>query len=670
MIRPAAIEDATNQEPADRIGPKGAGVTPRSLGIGLVMACVVIGMTQVLSIQHSAAEVAGEAPPPAPTYLLFLYVLLLMPLIGRLSPRFTLTRGELLLIYSIMLVVGPITHPYSIGFLIPHSVSPLYYNSQEPEWAQFQSALPSWFAPTDPGAVKTFFQGGDGTVPWRQWLIPMAAWSSLLVALFIVMLCICVLVRRQWIDNERLTFPLVSLPLALTEGTESSGVRIMRTLRQPLFWMGLAIPLLLRAPAMLHSYFPQVPDLQLKNITLLDAAPLSPPWTGLGRIEIHFIFWLIGVVYLLPKEITLSAWVFYFIRLLENVAAVYWGKTGEAPSVYSNDFPALFAQGAGAAFALTAITLWMARRHLYAAFRKALGAAAGPDDAGEFLSYRTAFAGAILGVVYILGWLCFAGMRLWVAGLFLSLLLAYFFIFARIRAETGLGMGVILWPKMLDEVVVTLVGAQSLRLADITILYGLRWLYFGAATGSVMACQLESFKLVESGGAGGRRAGWMLALAVTLAVPLAFAWTLKSYYGHGGFEALPIGQRETSMVGSQVYWSYQDLVGARSDPKGPDWPGIAAMGTGALVAIALSALRSRFLWFPLHPIGYLVANSWGIHINWLSFWLGWLFNMLLTRYGGLRVYRRMLPLFLGLIVGDMLHEGIWGLVTCATGGRQ
>jgi hypothetical protein len=94
------------------------------------------------------------------------------------------------------------------------------------------------------------------------------------------------------------------------------------------------------------------------------------------------------------------------------------------------------------------------------------------------------------------------------------------------------------------------------------------------------------------------------------------------------------------------------------------------MGTGALVAIALSALRSRFLWFPLHPIGYLVANSWGIHINWLSFWLGWLFNMLLTRYGGLRVYRRMLPLFLGLIVGDMLHEGIWGLVTCATGGRQ
>ena len=94
------------------------------------------------------------------------------------------------------------------------------------------------------------------------------------------------------------------------------------------------------------------------------------------------------------------------------------------------------------------------------------------------------------------------------------------------------------------------------------------------------------------------------------------------------------------------------------------------MGAGALLTIALSSLRARFLWFPLHPVGYLAANSWGIHINWISFFLGWLFNVLLIHYGGLRVYRRMLPVFLGLIVGDMLHEGLWGLVTWITGGTQ
>ena len=34
------------------------------------------------------------------------------------------------------------------------------------------------------------------------------------------------------------------------------------------------------------------------------------------------------------------------------------------------------------------------------------------------------------------------------------------------------------------------------------------------------------------------------------------------------------------------------------------------------------------------------------------------------------LYQRLLPVFFGLIVGDMLHEGVWGIVTWATGGRM
>ena len=76
----------------------------------------------------------------------------------------------------------------------------------------------------------------------------------------------------------------------------------------------------------------------------------------------------------------------------------------------------------------------------------------------------------------------------------------------------------------------------------------------------------------------------------------------------------------------------------------------------------------RLVWFPLHPIGFIAANSWGMQINWVSFLVGWLIKVLVTRYGGLRVYNRLLPLFLGLIVGDALHSGLWGLVAWATGG--
>ena len=660
------------------------GVRLRAVVLGLLMSAVIVGMTQALSIERDAAEVGGGAPAPAPTYLLFFYVLLSMPFAGSWGRRLALSRGELLLIYTMMLVAGPITHPYGMGFLIPHTVSPLYYNAHEPHWSLFKNVLPAWMGPTTSATIKTFFQGGDGSVPWTDWLVPMAAWSSLLIVLFYVMLCINVLFRKQWVEHERLVFPLAAIPLSITGGGDRTGSpalgRPRELLKQPLFWLGLALPIALQAPSMLHRFFPQIPDLPLKDVTLLDAGRLLPaPWRGLGHIQLDLIFWLIAIAYLLPKEITLSAWVFYAIRLLENVAAVWIGTTGEAPSVYTNEFPALFAQGAGAAFALTGITLWMARRHLAEAFRHAFplraplgrkpGSAAERGGEGEFLSYRAAVVGVILGVAFILGWLCIAGMRLWLAGLFLALLLSYFFIFAQIRAETGLGMGVILWPKMLDKVMITLVGAQNMRLPELTALYAVRWLYFGSATGSVMACQLEGFKLMNTGGLRGHRIGRILALGAVMTVVLAFVWTLATYYRHG-FEALPIGQRSASMVGSQIYYSFQDLVDAHASATGPDLRGILAIAAGALVTLALAALRGRFLWFPLHPVGYLAANCWGMHINWLSFFLGWLLNMLITRYGGLTLYRRLLPLFYGLIVGDMLHEGIWGMIRWAAGGTQ
>ncbi|HLJ54073.1 MAG TPA: DUF6785 family protein [Chthonomonadaceae bacterium] len=645
------------------------GVTARAVVLGLLMSAVIVGLTQAMSIERSAAEVGGGAPAPAPTYLLFFYVLLVAPLLGRLLPGKALTRGELLLVYALMLVAGPITHPYAIGFLIPHTVSPRYYNANEPDWSIFQGALPRWMGPTDASAVTTFFQGGSSGTPWAAWAVPLIAWGSLLIALFTVMLCINVLMRRQWAENERLTFPLAAIPLALTGG-EPSGASVLSRpyllVKQPIFWAGLALPLLLQAPYMLHQYLPQLPDLPLRELTLVDGRTLAAPWNGIGRLELHLIFWLIGVAYLLPKEVTLSAWTFYFIRVLENVAAVWLGRSGEPPSVYTNEFPALFAQGAGAAFALAAITLWMARRHLAAAFGRAFRGASEPDDRGEFLSYRTAIVGAIGGSAFVIGWLCLAGMRLPLAALLFAMMLAYFFIFARIRAEAGLGMDVILWPKMLDEVMITVVGAQNMRLSELTALYAVRWLYFGSATGSVMACQLEGLKLADAGGLSGRRVGRALALGTAATVILALVWTLATYYRHG-FESLPIGQRSTSMVGSQIYYSFQDLVHARNTASGPDWRGIAAMGAGALITVALAGLRARFLWFPLHPVGYLAANCWGIHINWLAFFLGWLINALISRYGGLALYRKLLPLFIGLVIGDMLHEGLWGLVRLAAG---
>lgn len=661
---PASTSERAPQ--ADRPGRGSETVTPRAVLIGLLMVGLIVGMTQTLSIRYQAAEVAGDAPPPAPTYFLLLYVLFVPPLLNRLGRRLALTRGELLLIYAMALVAGPITHLYAAGFLVPHTVSPLYFLAHEPGWELFRSYLPRWFGPTTPDAVQGFFRGTSGAVPWSAWLPAIVAWSSLLIVLFWVMLCVNVLFRKQWIEYERFVFPMAAIPIALSEETSSVFRSPLRLTRTPLFWLGAGITLALQAPSALHRFVPSVPELPLRDVILVHGDTLPKPWNGVGDIEFNLLFWLIGIVYLLPSEIAFSGWFFYALALVENVFAVQYGTTGEAPDVYTNNFPALYAQGAGAAFALTGIAIYSARRHLGGVWRKALHNDPAVDDSDSPLSYRTAVFGSIAGGLFLLGWCAFAGMRLWVAALLFGLMLSYFFLFARIRAEAGLGMGVILWPKMLDEVMLTIVGANYLTLSDMTVLYALRWLYFGSAIGSVMACQLEGMKLTAAGGLQGRRVGKTLALVCALTTPLAIAWTLKTFYT-SGFERMSIARRATSMVGTQIYWSYQSLVVAHDSPTGPQLGGLLAMGAGALITVALSSLRTTLPWFPLHPIGFVAANSWGMQINWVAFFLGWLLKVLITRYGGLKIYNRLLPLFLGLILGEALHQGLWGLMTWLMG---
>ena len=614
----------------------------------------MVGLTQAMNIRAQAADVGGSSPPVAPTYLLFLWALIAGSIPASLRRRLHLSREDVLLGYCAAMISGPITHQFGMGFLIPHMVAPYYFDSG---WVRFYEWLPEWFGPRDPAAVRVFFIGRDGTVPWGAWLVSGLAWTILLGALFLTGHCGMILVRRQWIESERLSFPLAQIPLALaTDGRQG----LPAVVRSPMFWIGLAIPMVVGALNGIHRYSPSAPSVPLRPMVEYDfGTTASRPWTGLGTLEFRLSLWLVGIVALLPAEISFSGWVFFWITKLEDISAVYFGAT-QLPSVYSNEYPALYSQGAGAAFALAGLTLWGSRRHLGRMFRAAFSGRSEPY-ADEFASPRFAVLGFLFGLGVILAWFCLAGMRWWVAALFVGLMLGYFLIFARIRGETGLGMGVILWPKMLDEVMLTLLGSRGLLPAELTVLYATRWLYFGPPIGGVIACQLESFKVAGDAGIRGRAAGRVLLLAALVAIPIAFVWTLHTFHAKG-FLGMPISHRGLSMVGRQIYWSYANLVQALDNPEATNWQGVTAMGVGGSVAMILAALRSRFLWWPLHPIGYMAANSWGMHWNWGSLTVGWLIKVILLRYGGLRLFRQAVPLFIGLVVGDMLSEGIWGSI--------
>jgi hypothetical protein len=95
--------------------------------------------------------------------------------------------------------------------------------------------------------------------------------------------------------------------------------------------------------------------------------------------------------------------------------------------------------------------------------------------------------------------------------------------------------------------------------------------------------------------------------------------------------------------------------------------GAAHVLIGATLTLAMLILRARFLWWPLDPIGYLMCGSWPITEIWFSVFLGWAAKASIMTFGGTRGYRRILPFFLGLVLGQALIATFWTVVSFWTG---
>jgi hypothetical protein len=74
-------------------------------------------------------------------------------------------------------------------------------------------------------------------------------------------------------------------------------------------------------------------------------------------------------------------------------------------------------------------------------------------------------------------------------------------------------------------------------------------------------------------------------------------------------------------------------------------------------------LRTRFPLWPLHPAGYAVASStWTFGWLWFSVFVSWAIKTTLLRLGGIGLYRKARPIFLGLLLGEYIVGGAWVLV--------
>jgi hypothetical protein len=459
------------------------------------------------------------------------------------------------------------------------------------------------------------------------------------------MLAVNVLLRRRWIEEERLSFPLVQVPLAVIGATHAREGLFRNRLFQLSFGLSIAVGLLNG----LRTFFPSLPSLQLDLYPI--NALLYGRWEvldAMGGVVWPPLGWAIGVGFLMPLDISFSYWFFYLFMKIEHVLTMVWGwdVAPEAPFPYS--------QSAGALLTLGIITLWSARRYLRLVVLQALRSGNQSCDGAEPMRYRWALLLLICSAIGMGLFVWAADAPLWLIPVLVGLHLTATLAMTRLRAELGAPASEVhhISPAHILTHLVS-PAAFPLRALSVLTIFGWSWRSLGT---DPTPFQMEGLKLARGVRLNTRSLTWAMVLAVVFGLIAGYIALLMPLY-HLGMDSskLTYDTQHASAAFSELHsWS-------TSTPRGAGYHGLA-MGASVLLTSSLLFLRSRFLWWPLHPLGYVLAPMWFTHHLWLSIWLAWLVKLILLRYGGMRSYTKALPFFLGLILGDCVIGGFWAIL--------
>ena len=625
---------------------RAAGLTPRAMAIGMAMVALVnLAAPYSLYVVRSSL-LASDYMPIGALFPFFIIVAGLNVLLKILAPRQALHRGELVIIFMMGLVGASLATYGLSGYLVAVIASPYFYATPENQWAQYLHAhMPSWIAPRPRGhAMQWFFDGlppGE-QIPWAAWLVPLFWWLSLMAVVLFVAFCIIAILRKQWVENEKLLFPLVELPLAMVEGAEGSARR-PAFMGDRLFWYGFLIPLFVVLWNTIHYFSPFVPQIPIGGFGIYTASSISIA-RGFPGILVNVYPPIIGFSYLINLDILFSFWFFHLLALIQ--VGIY-GRTGFSigPSEhYSSEYDASMGwQSMGAFIAMVMWGLWTARHHLRNVFRKAWRGNADPlDDSGEMLPYRRAVIGLVFGMFYIAAWLHEAGMSWLVIAVFLPTAFTIYLGTSRIVAEAGLAFA--RGPMVAQTFVGFILGSAAIPAQSMAAL-ALSYAGFSEIKNSFMPAFAHCAKLSEVLQVNRRSVVRAVALAAALAVSIAVPWTIYLGYRYGAYNF----ETWIFTYGGPLPFDY--TVQKMRNPFEVDWNRLGFLGVGGAFYSLLNLLRARFAWWSLHPIGLTLASSFLIKMAAFSLFVGWLCKWIIVRLGGVRLYQRARPFFLGLILG-------------------
>ncbi len=613
MSEPAIGEptrETAESRPEDehRSGPLGI-----AMWIGIILAplvCIWVFRSEIL---YNSADLASSA-------LSFAAVGVLLILVGlRVFVR-SLTTRRIILIYAAVAGTVGISTMGMVQFLITTLAAPFWFANPVNRWQEFWSAIPTWAAPRSPEVVRGFFLGHASLYEpavWQAWLVPVVAWSIFIAALLVAQYCMAHLMYPRWANEERLTFPIVQVPLTVTEAQGSARMYLIA---------GALVAIAIQGMNALHVLKPAIPEIRVLPTDI--GATIPPPWNGIGVFWITFYPCIIGLSMLVPTNILLSSVFFYALGKAENLAGHLYGLHAGNPGGVA--FPYSGEQAQGAVLALAMVVIWSARHTLRRSFADRTN--------------RLVWAAFAMSTVVMLGYGVALGLHPATALIFFGLFMVFMISVGWLRAAVGLiwnlGNDVAWWARAF------MIGPMTMD-QGVGLAY-LRWFSFGDFRAHALPTYVDMMRLSDATQI--RRRALVIALAVGSLLSIAASlWVaLDVYYRYGAATALTDQWR--TYQGRMPFEILRSQLDGTVPPL--DLPRVLAAVCGFAVTLGLQAANLRLMWWPFHPAGFVMAQSGALEWFWCPMLIAAAIKIVLMRAGGLKLYRRAIPFFIGLVLGD------------------
>jgi len=563
-----------------------------------------------------------------------------------------LNRSELIVVYIMLIIVASLATMGLCETILPAIAGVFYFANPENKWEELLFPhLPREILVNDGTGMQAFFEGFETAtfaIPYHLWIRPMFMWGVFLLALYVTMICLVVILRRQWMDRERLSYPLVQAAQAIIR-EEDGGTIVNSFFKRRVVWAGAAVPILVGLFTGLNKHLGGWP-----TITTAWTFPIY----GGQAINMTLSFAVLGFSYLIGPDIALGIWGFALLSKVEKMVFVSHGVTKQQ-DVWSVAVSELLNyQGLGALIVFVLLGLWVGREHLGQVGRKFLGLRSELSDDDEIMPYRAAVLGCIIGVVTMILWFTYLETPLWASTIFIVLLLTIFTGLSRVVAESG--VAAIISPMIAPDFMVYGLGSKLLGAHAVTN-FSYAYIFGADVRVFLMGLCANGLKLIEGMNKQSRRiVFWAILIAMLVGSAGSLYTVMHLAYRDGGintsgwfFNNMPKIIYQTAVRGMETEGMY--------------WPGMVFVAIGGAGMLALTWLRQRFLWWPLHPIGFPIMTSWIVDWMWFSVFLAWAIKVTILKYGGAPLFARSRYFFLGMIAGRMLITGFWLVVDYFTG---